>query len=125
MGVTPRNSFRQETTTQGNGQQQQHQWGPKQCLHPRQWSDPDRESSQRRRVYRQLHLVLLCASEGGGRKKDPERKRWSWTEDCKPTQRQHQLSNQHLPHWTEGMLLRSLSQPRFIWPLMHCSRIFC
>merc|ERR1712130_77236 len=65
------------------------------------------------------------ASEGGVRKEDPERKRRPWTEDCEPTQRQHQLSNQHLPHWTEGLLLRSLSQPRFLWPLVHCSRIYC
>merc|ERR1712233_78978 len=57
--------------------------------------------------------------------KRTQSKRRPWTEDCEPTQRQHQLSNQHLPHWTEGLLLRSLSQPRFLWPLVHCSRIYC
>merc|ERR1712226_893831 len=38
-------------------------------------------------------------------------KGWPWTEDCEPSQCQHQLSNQHLPPWTEGLLLRPLCRP--------------
>merc|ERR1711910_184984 len=65
------------------------------------------------------------ASERGSCQEDPEGKGWPWTEDCEPSQCQHQLSNQHLPPWTEGMLLRPLCRPLCLRTFMHCSRSLC
>merc|ERR1712001_142488 len=72
-----------------------------------------------------VHSPKIEASERGSCQEDPEGKGWPWTEDCEPSQCQHQLSNQHLPPWTEGLLLRPLCRPLCLRTFMHRSRSLC